>query len=94
MELFYISGNRNFKKLIIFQEVTFGARKSIIFCTFPYKDAKFSKLKYFFIIIIKRFFSFSNILLFFYTQQAFVFHVLNDFCNFHDHIVAFFLFLH
>ena len=52
------------------------------FYTFSYKETKFSKLKYFSIIIIKRFFSFYNI--FFYTQQAFVVH---------EHIVFFFLFL-
>ena len=41
--------------------------------------------------MIKHFFSFSNI--FFYTQQAFVLHILRDFCNVHDHIIAFFRFL-
>ena len=54
--------------------------------TFPYKEAKFSK--HFLIIIKKRFFSFYNI--FFYTQQAFAFHLLSDFRNVHDHIDAFF----
>ena len=39
-ELSYISGNRNFKKLVIFQEVTFRARKSKIFYTIPYKEVK------------------------------------------------------
>ena len=42
--------------------------------TFPYKEAKFSKLKYFIIIIIKRFFSFCNI--FFFTQPVYFFHFL------------------
>ena len=70
----------------------FPVRKSKLFYTFPYKEAIFSKLKYFLIIIIKRFFSFYNIF-FFYTQQAFVFHLLRDFCNVHDdHIDAFFSF--
>ena len=44
----------------------------------------------FLIIITNRFWSFCNI--FFYTQKAFVFHFLRDFCNVHDNIVAFFLF--
>ena len=79
-----------FWKLLIFQEVTFRARKTKHFYTFSYKEAKFSKLKYFFIIIIKCFFSLYNT--FFYTQQAFVFHLLRDFCNVHDHIVTFFSF--
>ena len=73
MELSYISGNGKPKKLFIFQEVIFQARKMkkltlkkfLIFqevtckvrksktiCTFSYKEAKFSKLKYFLIIII------------------------------------------
>ena len=47
--------------------------------------------KKFLIIIIRHFFSFYNI--FFYTQQAFVFHLLSDFCNVPDHIVTFSLFL-
>ena len=37
-------------------------------------------------IIIRRFFSFFNI--FFYTQQAFVLHLLADFRIVHDHIFA------
>ena len=37
------------------------------------------------------FFAFFNI--FFFTQKAFVFHLLVDFCIVHDHIVAFLLFL-
>ena len=61
------------------------------FLYFSFKEAKFSKSKYFLIIIIKRFFSFYNI--FCYTKQAFVFHLLVDFCIVYDHIVAFFLFL-
>ena len=36
----------------------------------------------------KAFFSFYNI--FCYTWQAFVFHLLRDFCNVYNHIVAFF----
>ena len=39
-------------------------------------------------IIIRCFFPWYNIL--FYTQAAFVFHILVDFCMFHDLIVAFF----
>ena len=56
--------------------------------TFPYKRAKFSKLKLnFFMIIRKHFFSIYTI--FVYTQQAFAFHLPGDFCNVHDHTVAF-----
>ena len=41
-------------------------------------------------MIIRRCFSsFYNIL--FYSQEAFGFHHLTDFCNFHDHFVTFFL---
>ena len=76
------------KKLLIYQRVTCKASKSKTVYTFPYKEAKFSKLKYFFTIIIKCFFSFYNI--FFHTQEAFFFHLLRDFCN---HIAAFFLLL-
>ena len=65
--------------------------RSKIFYTFYYKESKFSKLKYFLIIITSHFSSFYNI--FFYTQQAFVFRLLRDFCNVHDHIVTCFLFL-
>ena len=61
----------------------FGKRKP----SFSY----FSKLKYFLIITIKRFFSFDNI--FFYTEQAFVFHLLREFYNVLDHILTFFLFI-
>ena len=43
IELSYILGNRNFEKLLIFQEVTFRTRKSKISYTCPYKEAKFSK---------------------------------------------------
>ena len=35
--------------------------------------------------------AFFSFYIFCYTQQAFVFHLLRDFCNVHDHIVAFFL---
>ena len=47
--------------------------------TFPYKEAKFSKLKHFLLIMIKCFFSFYNF--FFYTQRVLVFHLLRGFCN-------------
>ena len=57
---------------------------------FSYKEAKFSKLKYFLIIVIKRFFSFY--ITFFYTQPVYFFN-LKDLCNIHNHIVAFFLFI-
>ena len=66
-------------------------QKKRISYTSLYKDAKFSGLKYFLIIVIKRFFSFYS--LFFYTQQATIFHLLRDFCYVQDHIVALPLFL-
>ena len=47
-------------KKLIFQEVTVRVRKSKIFYTFRYKEVKFSTLKYFFVIKMKRFFSFYN----------------------------------
>ena len=84
----YVSAKRNSKKASYI--INLQSLKLKYFYTFPYKEAKFSKSKYFCIIIIKRFFSFYNI--FFYTQQAFVFHLLRDFCNVHDHIVASFSF--
>ena len=46
-------------------------RKSFLY--FSYKEIKFSQLKYFLMIIIKRFFSFYNI--FFYTQPQFNFFI-------------------
>ena len=39
----------------------------------------------------KAFFLFYNV--FFYTRQGFPFHLLRDFCNVHNHIVAIFIFL-
>ena len=48
---------KTLKKLLIFQGVTWKAWKS----KKNYEEAKFSKLKYFFIIITKHFFSFYNI---------------------------------
>ena len=72
------------KNFLIFQEVTCKSWKSkIIYIrfkykrkrkkvsyTFPYKEAKFSKLKHLLIMIIRHFFSFYNI--FFYTQRIFI----------------------
>ena len=60
--------------------------------TFPHKEAKSYKLKYFPVIITMYYFSFYN-LFFFCTQPIYFFHLLRNFCNVHDHIVAFFLFL-
>ena len=40
-ELSYISGNRDFKKLLIFQEVTFRALKSNFFILFPINKQNF-----------------------------------------------------
>ena len=57
------------------------------FLCFPYQKVKLSKSKYFLIIIMKRFFSFYNV--FFYTQEAHIFHLLIGICNIHHHIVAF-----
>ena len=72
------------KNFLIFQEITCKSWKSkIIYIrfkykrkrkkvsyTFPYKEAKFSKLKHLLIMIIRHFFSFYNI--FFYTQRIFI----------------------
>ena len=83
-ELSYISENRNPKKppdskskmnpLLNVSYISVGNLQSLkmkYFCTFSYKEEKFTKLKYFLIITIKHFLSLYN--LFFYTQQAFVF---------------------
>ena len=91
----YISGNRNpetetLKKFTLFQELTWKAWKSNVSDVFLYKEAQFSKWKYFSLIIKYHFFSFYNIFL--YTQQAFVFHLQGDFCNLHEQIVTFFSF--
>ena len=90
MEPSYTLGNRNPENLFILKEVTFQASSVKIFSTFSYKKEKFSKLKYFLIIIIEHFFSFY--IIFFYSQPVYFFHLLRDFCNVHDHIVAFFFF--
>ena len=56
-------------------------------CTFPYKEAKFSKLKCFLIIKLKRFFSLSQCVSF-YSQPVYLLHLVRDFCNVLDHIVV------
>ena len=83
-ELSYISENGNPKNLpdsksknnplLNVSYISGGNLQSLkmkYFHTFSYKEAKFSKLKYFLIITMKHFLSLYN--LFFYTQQAFVF---------------------
>ena len=65
-------------------------KRKEVFYTFPYKEAKFSKLKCCLVFITKHFFSFN---IFFYTQSVYFFHLLREFSNIHDHIIAFFLFL-
>ena len=90
------SENGNPEKIFIFQKTklsyTSGSNflRSKMFYTFSYREAKFSKSKYFLIIIIQHFSSFDNA--FSYTQQAFAFSLVRDFCNVHDHVVAFFFF--
>ena len=59
--------------------------------TLPYKEATFSKLKYFLIISNKALFLY--IIFFSIFNQFIFFHLLRDFCNVHDYIVAFFRFL-
>ena len=66
-------------------------QKKKVSYTFSYKEGKSFKLKYFLIIRIKCFFAFYNI--FFYTQPVYFFHLLRNFCNNHDYIVACFLIL-
>ena len=84
------------KAFIVFQETSYISGSNFlwlkikIFHALPHVEAKLSRLKYFFIIIIKHFFSFCNT--FFYTQQSFAFHLLRAFYNIHDHIMAFFSF--
>ena len=89
------------KKFLIFKEETYNSWKSNVFYitfqtwpekenvpyTFPYKEAKFSKLKFFLIIIMKLFSPFYNI--FFSIQPVSFFYLPKNFCNVHDHIAAF-----
>ena len=62
------SENKKFHAFCLFRE-NFSNISTNFSYTFHYKEAKFSKFKYFPITIIKRFFSF-------FTQQTFVFHLL------------------
>ena len=81
------------RKLLLFPFTFFfwiQVQKKNVSYTFHYKEAKFSKLRYFLIMIIKRFFSFYNTS--FYTQPVYLIYLLKYFCNVHDDIVAFFLF--
>ena len=94
MELFIFS----LKKFLTFQQRTchiffsnISSRENVCYI-FPYKEAKFSKLKYFLVIIMK-FFSHSFFLTLFYNQPVYFFHLLRDFCNMDYHIATFFLFL-
>ena len=96
----YISGNGNPKKFLIFQEVPFQdqkVKKLLVFqeatskvwkskknYTFSYKEAKFSILKYFLIIIKWRFFTIDKLLFFF--------HLLTDFVTFSTILSLFFFF--
>ena len=75
---------------LLWENFSIWAQKKEVSYSSPYKGEKSSKLKYFLIIITKRFFSFY--IIFSYTQQAFAFHLLRDFCNVHNHISLFFLF--
>ena len=88
----YVSGNKTLKKLFIFKAVTpVKPENQTFFIHILIKRQSFLKSKYFFMIITNFFFSLSNT--FFYTQQAFAFHLLRDFCNVYDQIATFFLFL-
>ena len=50
------NGEENEKHISCISQFIDSARFSETFYTFPYEEAKFSKLKYFLIIIIKDFF--------------------------------------
>ena len=78
------------KKIHIFCFFRDNKRKKVLLYFLSLKKGKFSKLKYFLIIIIKCFFSCYNI---FPLLNKLFFRLLRGFRNFHDHIVAFFLFL-
>ena len=56
--------------------------------SFPCKEAKFCNIKYFLIVTRRHFFSFYNF--FFLYLAIFCFLSSQDFCNFHDHVNAFF----
>ena len=88
------------KKLFIFRETKLSNHKlkKLLILLFKHKRKRkkflilfLIKKQYFLVMIIKWFFSFYIIL--FYTQPVCFFHLLRDFCNVHNHIVAFFLFL-
>ena len=99
----YISGE-NFEslKILIFLFIfsvylertfqTHSQRKKLLIL-FLIKKQNFFKLKYFLIMIIKRFCFFSFYNIFFNTQPDYFLHLLRDFCKVNNHIVAFFLFL-
>ena len=86
-KIYYVSGNFLASGL---QNLYFGEmeKKYKVSYTFWCKEEKFSKLKYFLIIIIKHFFSF---IYFLFTQQFF-FLSSERFCNVRNHIVTFFFF--
>ena len=89
-ELAKLENKKNHIFCLLWENFQLYAQKKKVSYSFLYNGPKFSKSKYFLIIIIKHFFSFYKFL--FYTQQAFVFHLLRDCCNVHGHPVAFFIF--
>ena len=92
---------RNFQSLkikiifffVFFFEIelfNYKRKRKKFFILFLIKKIKFSKLKYFLIIIIEPFFSFNNIL--FCTEQAFVFIFWKTFVTFTTTLSLFFIF--
>ena len=79
------------KSFLYFKRELARPENQKLFILFLTKKAKFSKLKYFFYNLE---FSgiFSHSIFFSILNKLVVFHLLRDFCNIHDHIVAFFIF--
>ena len=77
------------KSFLYFKRELARPENQKLFILFLTKKAKFSKLKYFFYNLE---FSgvFSHSIFFSILNKLVVFHLLRDFCNIHDHIVAFF----
>ena len=109
MELSCLKNKKLLKKCLIFWEMEFLATslKNFLYfrgilkkksSNFLFVERKLVKHKYQtkkFLIILSYNYNNAFFLLhiFFYTQQAFAFHLLVDFCIVNDHIVTFFLFL-
>ena len=93
----YISGNgisgHQLKKLFIFQGDLEKKSSNFLFVERKLVKHKYQRKKFLIILSYNYNNAFFLLHIFFYTQQAFAFHLLVDFCIVNDHIVTFFLFL-